>query len=158
MEEKKLKKLINKRCYEDRDPHLWEITSSAPVQIEGIRIFQSSYFPEADPMPYSQWVLVDDSKLYDGDELIELLKKKKIFPKSEEEALKLSRLIVFARGDPLFDAKRGGKDPAVNKKEDHYEIVLTVLKKPMRVIKVELTIKLGEDVYEVNEEEENVFE
>jgi len=149
MEEEKLKKLINKKIHEDKEPHVWDITSSAPVQIEGVRIFQSSHDPEMDPMPYQQWVLVDDSKLYDGDKLIEVLKEKKTFPKSEEEALKLSRLIVFARGDPLDE-----KELVVSKKEDHYEIVANLLKRPMRVIKIKLTIKLGENVYEVDEKEE----
>jgi hypothetical protein len=141
----KIKDMIKKKMYMDMNPQVWEITENAPVKIPGIRIFQSSFYPEADPMPYNQWILFNGI-LYDGNRMIYILKKNKIFPKSEQEAFKLADLIVYSRGDSKeHEAK-------IKKKDGYYEIKIILLEKPMKVIKINLTIKLGENIYEAIEE------
>ncbi|MBW2981980.1 hypothetical protein KY343_03815 [Candidatus Woesearchaeota archaeon] len=94
MKEEKLKKLINKKSHENREPHVWEITSSAPVQIEGLRIFQSTHDPEMDPMPVNYWIL-SNGKLYSADELEKALEKKKIIPRDDKEANNFKKIIEY---------------------------------------------------------------
>ena len=72
-----------------------DITSSAPYQIPNVRIFRGCYMLNKDPVPYSQWVIVGSDRIY--DDMIDVLKELKIIPKSKEEALKLARLIIFAK-------------------------------------------------------------
>lgn len=137
--------MIMQECDDGRKPEVWEITENAPYKIPGARIFQSTFSPEKDPMPYSQWVLYD-GKLHAGERIIDVLKECRIFPKTDKEANDIANLIIYAHGDRIFE------EPKIAKKDGYYEIKAVLLERPMRAIKINIDVKIGENVYEMKEE------
>lgn len=74
----KIKKMINKKTGIEREPTVWEITDKAPGRFSWFRVFQSTYDPEIDPMPVDYWILVEDKRIYGGEETEKLMKKEKL--------------------------------------------------------------------------------
>lgn len=131
------------------------VTSKAPMQIPGIEFYESQHHLEKDPVSVSNWVLVDGKKLFWGENMLKILKEKKLFPKTKKEALDYAKLIVFARGDVVHsDPKYNVPEPVVNEKEAYFEVVLYVRENPkMRNTHlVKYVIKLSDGIYEMNEE------
>ncbi|MFB0527563.1 MAG: hypothetical protein ACETVT_01645 [bacterium] len=136
-----------------------DITSSAPYQIPNVRIFRGCYMLNKDPVPYSQWVIVGSDKIY--EDMADVLKQLNIIPKSKEEALKLARLIIFAKDrnsniypDLDTDTRERYKnilnEPEVSEKENYYEIVLFVswIKEVKGLCAGKYTFKIGKNYYD----------
>ncbi|MFB0527564.1 MAG: hypothetical protein ACETVT_01650 [bacterium] len=143
-----------------------DITSEAPYQIPGIRIYGGSYQMEIDPVPGYQWVLVKPDKLVDG--MIDGLREINFMPKSKEEALGVAKLVLFAHDSrtqiyPNFEGYSNLKEkydelanPVVIQKKEYYEVILFSL-----LIINEITflpevskniIKIGKNIYEWKQE------
>ena len=143
-----------------------DITSEAPYQIPGIRIYGGSYQMEIDPVPGYQWVLVKPDKLVDG--MTDALREINFMPKSKEEALGVAKLVLFAHDNrtqiyPNFEGYSNLKEkydelanPVVIQKKEYYEVILFSL-----LIINEITflpevskniIKIGKNIYEWEQE------
>lgn len=75
---------------DEEDFNYREITSEAPVKLEGFRFFETQHRLNKDPVPMHRFFLYED-KIHWGDTLEEFLKEKGIEAKKE--------LIDFAKGN-----------------------------------------------------------
>jgi hypothetical protein len=123
-------------------------------KIPNVTFLRSSHQFHIDPTPWNNWV-IDGEKVRHGREIIELLKEKKIIPKSKEEALEIAKLILNVENTairiyPDFNAE-GCKKPKVTFKNEIYEIILYVSHgfgfHP--AIPVKVIIRLGESICDI---------
>jgi len=116
-----VKELIQKKYNKEKTIDVKEITSDAPYKINSTRFFIVSYSFNIDPTPWDFWILVDEKKLYPGIKITKILQEKKIFPKSNNEALEIARLIAFIEGYSNISFS------AVKKTSKGFEVVLRFL-------------------------------
>jgi len=154
----KIKDLIRKELHleKDQEVHVEETTDKVPYKIQGLQYFRSSYQFNKDPVPMQYWVFVDSTKLYRGDWMLTILEKRKIVPTSEEEALLLAHLIVFAQDNwdqilPIKDSASSlgkAEPPKVVLKNGVYEITFSIFRSSNRVSPVrKYILSLGQGVY-----------
>ena len=129
-----IKDLIIKKqgLNEDSRIEINEVTVKFDYKIHGARYYTSAWRFNIDPVPVDKWIYVD-GKLRAGYEILEIIKEKKIIPKTKEEALNIAKLINFMESNfnsiyPDFSPHTDKKveKPKVKEYEDKYEVVMYI--------------------------------
>jgi hypothetical protein len=108
----------------DSNIQISERTQGAPYNIPGVRLFCSAWRFNFDPVPYDYWVL-DGKKLHSGGMIIDVIKKYKVVPSSEEDAVDIAKYALYARGT-VFGSEEQVKKHEVSFKDGVYEVKLIV--------------------------------
>ncbi|MBN2151539.1 MAG: hypothetical protein JW839_08840 [Candidatus Lokiarchaeota archaeon] len=154
MDGEKLRALIIKNTPligEGTNIEIHDVTGAAPYQVEGVSLFRSAYKFNFDPVPYDNWIL-DGEELHKGWEIMDVMRKHRISPKSKEEAFSIAKYVLYADRDAI-DRWQDIKDIACEENGGVYEVRLEIIASPRPRITSEkrlVTVKIGKGICEVS--------
>jgi len=79
------------------------------LRINGFKIYGIYHTLAKDPIPEPiLFILLPDGSIYHTSEILDILKKSALFPKTEEEAIEYSSLIIYCMNRDDHILKKGG--------------------------------------------------